>query len=110
MERCIVKMTQFGWFRMAGLWWAVGVIAALSSSLAWAQRPAPRGQVTPPRTSAPGGETYKDRKTSPSKPRTGPLKAASQEDLANAIVGDTLDRLIWQSDHHYHEGEWEHTI
>ena len=72
----------------------------LSASIAEGQRNLPR----PPKRSFSNGP-----KPHPPAAAQG-TRQATQEELADAVLGDTMNLLWDQTDHHFHEGEYNHAI
>ena len=89
----------------------MGILALLSIGAATAQKPSPKGPTLPPPPSAANQEGSKTgKKPAQSKPHSDTLTPASQEDLAESIVGDAFNQLIHQADLHFHKGEYDHSI
>jgi tetratricopeptide (TPR) repeat protein len=61
--------------------------------------------AAPPKHSFSNGD-----RTSAASPALKARKPVSQEDLAEAVLGDTTQRMWIQADTHFHQGEYNHMI
>lgn len=104
-----MKKSMRDWFAGIGLAVVMGIAALLSGGAASAQKASMQSGTLP----APRSFSNKKAQTNkPAQPKPAPaaLKTASQEDLAEAILGDAITQLVRQTDHHHHAGEYEHCI
>src|ERR1044071_3738034 len=78
----------------------LGVLALPSQPVLGQSAPPP-----PPKPSFSNGT-----KARAPKPVEQARRQATQEELADAVLGDTMNQLWVQIDHHFHEGEYNHAI
>ncbi len=87
-------------YMTAGLAVAMGLLTGASPRLR-----AQGGPAKPAKTSFSNGP-----QTKAVKPAAGAVRHAAQEELIDAVLGDTMNKLWEQSDEHFHVGEYNHSI
>lgn len=90
-----------------GLSGILGALLALAVSPAVGQGKQARPTLAPVTPT----DSYQTHSRSHVKPHAQtPARPVSQEDLADAVLDDTIDRLVEAGDAHFHDGEYNHAI
>src|SRR5579871_3202274 len=78
------------------------VVLGLAASAQQPDKPDPK--------KSPPSFSNKDQKTDKKPTSKTPAKPVDQQDMADAVLGDALNKMWDQADEHYHQGEYNHII